>query len=117
MLINSHNQKYNTTYEFSAVNNNGYFVRENNNLEYSDSYLSLQRDNLYCKEGSSGADAMWLSSPSAKGGMYLLYTYINYTVETWDNLEVDYIGFRPIVCLNSNITFLKNIDGKIKINK
>ena len=117
MLINSHNQKYNTKYEFSAVNNNGYFVRENNNLEYSDSYLSLQRDNLYCKEGSSGADAMWLSSPSAKGGMYLLYTYINYTVETWDNLEVDYIGFRPIVCLNSNITFLKNIDGKIKINK
>ena len=69
---------------------------------------------LYVLSASEGAYAMWLSSPSAAGAdlvLYLDYNGLFSRLSYSDNR----IGFRPIVCLNSDVEVEKNDDGSVTL--
>ena len=74
--------------------------------------LSTSED-LYVLPQSKGADAMWLASPSASNGNYVVH------VGYGGNMDGSYyyttaLGFRPLVCLNSNI-MLNEVEGGFEI--
>ena len=61
-------------------------------------------DTLYVlpSAATSGADAMWLASPSASSGYCVVAVYYDGRVG-YDHYYNTIVGFRPLVCLNSNI--------------
>ena len=93
-------------YKTQAVSSTGYQVSNNGGTSYANSINGMlsTSDTLYVlpSAATSGADAMWLASPSAYDGNYVVYVYYSGYVSGcyYDNT---YIGFRPLVCLNSNI--------------
>ena len=72
-------------------------------------------DNLYVISDREKAFAMWVSSPSGDGnpkGMINLYLD---GLMNMNPCNTPQIGFRPLVCLNSNIQLEKNSDGTYAI--
>ena len=114
MLFKSYNQKHpGKNYEAQATSAIGYQLRVNggtwkNYTDSSSDYLDSS-DSLYVLPSSKGAYAMWVASPSA-------YTYdvvsvgYNGGVGTY-NCSDGYSGFRPLVCLKSNVQLQESGDG------
>ena len=115
MLFKSYNQKHpGKNYEAQATSAIGYKLRINEGTwkEYTDSesdYL-YSGDSLYVLPKSKGALAMWVASPSAdyadavmdvsRDGGVAYHAYY-YTCN----------GFRPLVCLKSNVQLQESGDG------
>ena len=115
MLFKSYNQKHpGKNYEAQATSAIGYKLRINEGTwkEYTDSesdYL-YSGDSLYVLPSSKGALAMWVASPSAdyadavmdvsRDGGVAYHAYY-YTCN----------GFRPLVCLKSNVQLQESGDG------
>ena len=94
------------------TNGNGYKVKFANG-DYGTYISGLVRDeynSIYIKFDDSKAAAMWLASPSAS--TYTLM--IAHSNGSLDNLSM---GFRPIVCLNSEVKLQKVADGYEIITK
>lgn len=123
MLMASYNKKYDANY-MARVNSTtmyGYEISKDGGENWSSGYgeiLNLS-DSLYVISSSEDAYGMFLASPSN----YNSYNYRGYCIlhvthrgSVADaDFRVDNIGFRPIVCLNSNIQLEKDGDGyKIK---
>ena len=93
-------------YKTQAVSSTGYQISKDGGTSWANYYSGMlsTSDTLYVlpSAATSGADAMWLASPSAYDGNYVVYVYYSGYVSGcyYDNT---YIGFRPLVCLNSNI--------------
>ena len=114
MLMASYSKKHNVNYMARASSDLGYEVSKDGGINWATSYnrmLITYHDSLYLREDSTVAYAMWMASPSD----YKL------SVVRWDGSFTHYeysiygIGFRPLVCLNSNIQLEKDGDGyKIK---
>ena len=120
MFIDSYNKFYNTNYRYSSkkdegINVNGYQINDGSNYWYDWYENMVNTDNkLYVLSASEGAYAMWLSSPSAAGAdlvLYLDYNGLFSRLSYSDNR----IGFRPIVCLNSDVEVEKNDDGSVTL--
>lgn len=116
MLMASYSKKYNVNYMAKAASDVGYEISEDggeNWATYYDGMLS-KYDSLYVISSLTNAYAMWLASPSVGNTDYVMYVgyrgYVNYST------YIDHgIGFRPVVCLNSNIQLEKDGYGyKIK---
>ena len=93
-------------YKTQAVSSTGYKVSNNGGTSY-DYYISgmlSTSDTLYVlpSAATSGANAMWLASPSASGNSYVMYVSYSGFV-SYNSYSFTYFGFRPLVCLNSNI--------------
>ena len=118
MLFKSYNQKYKVDgidYRAQAISATGYKISKDGGANWATYYASMLKtdDDLYVLPASSGADAMWLGSPSAydgwqRGGCLCCgnvsnasYNYSSY-------------GFRPIVSLKSDI-ILKAVEGGFEI--
>ena len=74
-------------------------------------------DSLYSISSQEKAVAMWMASPSYYSGATQLVTvdcdtYVNYNGYYFNNVSC---GFRPVVCLNSNVQLEKKIDGTYAI--
>ena len=115
MLFKSYNQKHpGKNYEAKATSAIGYQLRVNggtwkNNTDSSSNYLD-SNDSLYVLPSSKGANAMWLASPSANATNRVVYVNC-YGNVSYDNYDGDYHGFRPLVCLKSNVQLLESGDG------
>lgn len=78
-------------------------------------------DSTYVKTDSGKALGFWLASPSAIGDNSGLVMGVRYDGAVCDikfyNGSDRYCGFRPLVCLSSNIKLVSNNDGTYKLQK
>ena len=115
MLFKSYNQKHpGKNYEAQATSATGYQLRVNGGTweDFTDSssdYLDSS-DSLYVLPSSKGADSMWLASPSAYAPDTVIHVSyfggVGYSTYNSPN-----IGFRPLVCLKSNVQLQESGDG------
>ena len=107
MLLKSYSEKKNVDFRAQASSATGYQVSNNGGTSYAN-YISgmlSTSESLYVLPQSStgsGANAMWLASPSANNGNSVMYVDYGGGMGN-SNCNTTTIGFRPLVCLNSNI--------------
>ena len=114
MLFKSYNQKHpGKNYEAQATSATGYQLRVNGG-RWSDRISSPDyldsNDSLYVLPSSKGADAMWVASPSAYD-VYRVMIVDHYGYVGYDYSYSTYYGFRPLVCLKSNVQLQESGDG------
>lgn len=119
MLLKSYCEKVpekKDLYKTQASSATGYQVSNNGGTSYANGISGMlnRNETLYVLPQSSGTNAMWLASPSAGNGGYVMS--VGYGGSTsysrYDNATT---GFRPLVCLNSNIQ-LEAYEGGYKIS-
>lgn len=114
MLINSYNSKYGENIQTRA-NEIGYQINKYGSWEDYTGYL--KKDSLYVIEDETNALEMWLASPSAYQEEELLMVnftgYIN--IVNFVGTGGYAIGFRPVVCLNSDVILKRNVDNTYTI--
>ena len=115
MLFKSYNQKHpGKNYEAQAKSVTGYQLRVNggtwkNGIDSSSDYLD-SNDSLYVLPESKGAETMWLASPSADDAISVMR--VNYFGKVGNQYFYnDHSGFRPLVCLKSNVQLQESGDG------
>ena len=116
MLLKSYSEKKNVDYRAQASSATGYQVSNNGVTSYVNwigGMLSTSED-LYVLPQNKGANAMWLASPSAYGGNYVMIVDSNGSVGIGSYSGPTDLGFRPLVCLNSNI-LLNEVAGGFEI--
>ena len=117
MLLKSYCEKVpekKDLYKTQASSATGYQVSNNGGTSYVNwmgGMLSTSED-LYVLPQNKGANAMWLASPSAYGDSYVMY--VHYGGGVSGSYYTTSLGFRPLVCLNSNI-LLNEVDGGFEI--
>ena len=108
MLMNSYSQKYGVDYRAQASSSTGYQISADGGASW-ENYSSMlsTADSLYVIQPIRNAYAMWLATPSAGDTNSLLSVYAFGTVH-YNNYEKLFLGFRPLVCLESNVELQKN---------
>ena len=100
------------------MSSTGYQVSNNGGTSYANSIGSMlsTSDTLYVlpSAATSGANAMWLASPSAYYGNGVMVVTGNGIVDCGYSYNDSKVGFRPLVCLNSNI-LLNEVSGGFEI--
>ena len=128
MLLKSYCDKYpdkKDLYKTQASSAIGYLVSNNGGTSYTTYISGMKRsdDRLYVLPGTnttlesgnkSGANAMWLISPSAHYGNDVMVVTGNGIVDCGYSYNDSKVGFRPLVCLNSNI-LLNEVSGGFEI--
>ena len=119
LLFKSYNEKYKTAYESQAVessdkSNTGYQIRKTSSDSWSNYVNSMLKtsDSLYVITKQTDALAYWLASPSAFGAYYVMIVYYGGDVSINDYSNY---GFRPLVCLKSDVTLEKVSDTEYAI--
>ena len=116
LLFKSYNEKYKTAYESQASSATGYQIRKTSSDSWSTGIGSMLKtsDSLYVITKQTDALAYWLASPSAHGTNYVMIVYysgdVNYNYYNSSNN-----GFRPLVCLKSDVTLEKVSDTEYAI--
>ena len=116
ILLKSYSEKKNVDYRAIASSATGYQVSNNGGTSYSNSISSMlsKSENLYILPQNKGANAMWLASPSADYSYNVMDVYYYTGNVGYSDFSWNYVGFRPLVCLNSNI-LLKEVEGGFEI--
>ncbi len=101
-----------------SYNGTGYNLKWSTNSNSPTYNLSGAEDNnnlYYIKTTTSKAASMWIASPSSYNSRYLMHVYSNGNVgeRVSDNRTT---GFRPIICLKSEILLKKQGDGTYLID-
>ena len=115
MLFASYNKMHDVAFESQASSERGYKIRKTASDSWT-TYISGMldtSDTLYVKSSDaskSKASAYWLASPSAD------HTYSVRGVSCDGNVGSGYyyiasFGFRPVVCLNSNVKLQASGEG------
>ena len=115
MLMKSYSQKHNVQYKAEARNDTGhegYKISKDNGENWSTSYSAMlsTSDSLYVLPSSKGANAMWVASPSAGNAYYVMNVSYSGLVNR-SSYDGNYDGFRPLVCLKSNVQLQESGDG------
>lgn len=116
MLMNSYSQKYEVNYRAQASNDKGYEISNDDYWTTSIPKMLDTNDSLYVINSIDKAEAMWLSSPSPgnnNGNSVMLVLNSGYV--GWIAYTGEKYGFRPLVCLNSDVELEKNDDGTYSI--
>ena len=114
MIFKSYNQKHNANYKTQATSEMGYQVKVNGDSwkDYTD--VSSEefdvKDKLYVINDLANARAMWVASPSATSHVMIIHYDGKVLYTTYANI---FIGFRPLICLNSNVRLLESENGYI----
>ena len=116
LLFKSYNEKYKTAYESQASSATGYQIRKTSSDSWSNYVNSMLKtsDSLYVITKQTDALAYWLASPSAYGPNFVMDVPCNGTVNYGGYLISGY-GFRPLVCLKSDVTLEKVSDTEYAI--
>ena len=114
MLFKSHNQKHpGKNYEAQATSAAGYQLRVNGGTWKNSSQSSsdcLSSDSLYALPESKEAYAMWVASPSAGDTSFVVNVSYGSAV-SYNSYDFNGSGFRPLVCLKSNVQLQESGDG------
>ncbi len=117
MLLKSYNQKYGTNYQARAKSNVGYEISKDGGSNWANYYSEMLKDDdndLYKINTTARAQGMWLASPTFAGTESIMLTNCNAYVSA-NGYSYTHIGFRPIVCLKSNVELEEQEDGSYKI--
>ena len=120
LLFKSYNEKYKTAYESQASNDAGYQIRKTSSDSWGNFVSSMlsTSDPLYVITSTSNAYGYWLASSSARTYGSVMSVACSGNVTDCD-YRYDYFdygtGFRPLVCLNSNIKLQKVSDTQYAI--
>lgn len=121
LLFKSYNGKYGTTYESQAIEssdktNTGYQIRKTSKDTWANYVSSMltTNDSLYVITSQTNALAYWLASPSANGTNFVMRVDCNGSVGI-NYYDYANDGFRPLVCLQSNVTLEKVSDTEYAI--
>ena len=121
LLFKSHKGKYGTTYESQAIEssdktNTGYQIRKTSKDTWANYVSSMltTNDSLYVITSQTNALAYWLASPSANDTGGVMNVDCLGSVDYSDYYYNGY-GFRPLVCLQSNVTLEKVSDTEYAI--
>ena len=122
MLLASYNHKYGTQYECQATNEMGYELRKTSDEAWSDRITGMLNttDSLYTISNQTNALSYWIATPSVRTnsiydiGNNLISVYYSGSI-TYSFYNATDIGFRPVVCLNSNIKLVKQPNGEYQI--
>ena len=106
LLFKSYNEKYKTAYESQALSATGYQIRKTSSDSWDSrgSPMLSTSDPLYEITSTSNAMGYWLASPDTYELVMNVY-YIGYVNAYF--YSNDCKGFRPLVCLKSNIKLQK----------
>ena len=106
LLFKSYNEKYKTAYESQASSATGYQIRKTSSDSWDSrgSPMLSTSDPLYEITSTSNAMGYWLASPDTYDLVMNVY-YIGYVNAYF--YSNDCKGFRPLVCLKSNIKLQK----------
>ena len=117
LLFKSYNEKYKTAYESQASSATGYQIRKTSSDDWSNSIGSMltTSDQLYVITKTSDAYAYWLASPSADRPNCVMNVYCNGDVSYDNYSNFSGNGFRPLVCLKSDVTLEKVSDTEYAI--
>ena len=116
LLFKSYNEKYKTAYESQAASDTGYQIRKtssNSFIDYANSMLTAN-DSLYVITKQSDAYAYWLASPSANEYNGVIGVDHDGCISIYYCGGNTY-GFRPIICLKSDVTLQKISDTEYAI--
>ena len=117
MLMASYSKKYGKDYRARASSATGYEISKDGGDNWATYYSEMlsTSDSLYVISNyTNNAAAMWLASPSADDPTYVMNVLCNGYVYYYRYYYTD-IGFRPLVCLKSDIQLEADGDGyKIK---
>ena len=115
MLMESYSKKMGVDYQAKATSATGYKISNNGGAswEYWYRVMLSKSETLYVLPvgSTSGANAMWLASPSAFGSDDVLYVGGSGSVDSSSKS----FGFRPVVSLKSGISVTKNDDGSVTL--
>ena len=116
LLFKSYNEKYKTAYESQASSATGYQIRKTSSDSWSTGIGSMLKtsDSLYVITKQTDALAYWLASPSAYDASFVMSVYYNGGVNG-TNYNINRRGFRPLVCLKSDVTLEKVSDTEYAI--
>ena len=115
LLFKSYNEKYNTNnkYQAQAEDEYGYQISSDGgeNFGYAISDYLNAADDLYVIDETNNASAMWVASPSAYLDDFVYEVHYDGYVDTVYYFNTYKVGFRPLVCLQSNVQLEKQQDG------
>ena len=118
MFMESYSKKNNVDYKARVESLNGYQISKDGGENWANNYPGIisKSDTLYLLENGtkSGSDAMWFASPSATNLYNVMYVRCDGEVfySSYDGVG---IGFRPVVCLKSEISITNNEDGSVTL--
>ena len=103
-------------YQAKAISATGYKISKDGGVNWADLYSGMfsTSEPLYVLSSSSGALAMWLASPSARDSDRVMFVTYNGSLD-YASYNYDVIGFRPVVCLNSEVSITDNGDGSVTL--
>ena len=107
MLLKSYSQKYDVDYRAQVSNVTGYEISNDGGASWTNSIVIGNGDTTYVKRGRSYA--MWLASPSATNSTDMMRMQDNGNIGSFPYSN-SYPGFRPLVCLKSDV-LLKEVEG------
>lgn len=120
LLFKSYNEKYNLNnqYQAQALSATGYQISWDSGAtwkNYTDtSSAYLKTDPLYVITSTSNASAYWLDSPCAYDTDHVMNVPCNGGIGS-GRYTSNTSGFRPLVCLNSDVTLEKVSDTEYAI--
>ena len=118
MLIESYNKKMGVDYQAKATSEKGYQISKDGGANWANYYSGMfsTSETLYVlsSHSNSGADCMWLASPSATAGYIVMFVDYDGDVRYY-GYDGTGIGFRPVVSLKSGISVTKNDDGSVTL--
>ena len=107
-------EKYKENYVAEAINEIGYKLGEDS--ASSDSLtLSNRDDSLYVIASEEKAIGMWIASPCYHSVDYRFLMQVRANALVFGGNYDASGGFRPLVCLNSNVELLKKEEGVYSI--
>ena len=117
MIIKSYCNKYtDKNYKYKVADNyTGYIISKNGGKSYSAYDTGMLSENLYILPLLSGAEGMWISSPSYAFGNGIFYAKYNGNLQGNDYFPAQ-VGFRPVVCLKSEAVLTKISDTEYRID-
>ncbi len=119
----SYNQSHGATWTAEAKSKatdstsaDGYYVgTSSSSLSTSMSGVDQNANKVYRPEtNSDNASAYWLASPSASSSSSVMFVRCNGVV-SFNSFSYSGYGFRPLVCLKSNVQLVKTGDRQYKI--
>ena len=110
MFVASYNKTHSEKPMYCSADQYGYYISWTEGGLYASINGLDTSESLYVISDTSKAYAMWLGSPSATGTSRLMN--VDYDgIVTYRYYTDDYSGFRPLVCLKSDIQLEKQSGG------
>lgn len=112
LLLKSYNQKYNLDYQMQPISAGGYQIRKDSDSEWGNWVYLYEEDSTYAIRDKTKAKSLWIASPSVAGATNVFKIRSQGRLENQScyNTTND-VGFRPVVCLKSEVQLIKKSEG------